>query len=767
MPAKSVAQQRLMGQVHAYQKGDLKHPSAQVKQMAGKINPTSVSHFAATKHKGLPKKAADITGELQRLVAKKKNDDTDETRFKPLGQFAKTALFPNQMGAGSVSLKVPMRPNPVQQLQSHAVPATASGIQGIALEAQKNNQQAGVQPGGHPTASIMKPASDAAMVDWYAFKAAMIQGGAPPASPLDLSAQAQQTPQGTVGTAGPTDPSQGGAPADPSQGGDPNQQLQAPVDATGQPLFGSTPATPPPPQAQAADPAMMQAMQGLTQDANDPDGNADAAGYGKIVAGMARNQIFKTGFENKQAGIGNALGGIKPLGTASELPKPPAPAPATPSGPVQMDGMQVNVTKEPPLNLTPDAFMSGLSGAPMKAGAQSADSRRFSATGESHGLSIAQDPDAHAKGQDAWSSIGKYMRGAPPLKSPLLKHATLLDLAVKAADGSFGNFGYSPSINIGIGGGGFGDMHPISMGQPRRRRDDDEPQQRTALPVSPPAAEEEPEKKDSGPGWGVPLTMAGLLGAGLLGMKAYNRFKSPTAPVTPPSVTPPPVNPLGALAYTPAKPSVAASPAKSLHWGNVSPAAMNDTAVEQAKRFGQMQQGIDAINARYKGKAGPMSPTDVSQLASLKERADGAASVTQRLTNAPLTALAGKPAAGPAGLYGPKPLPAKPVFGDIDTSRFNTQQTPLLQAYRDTATDTAIPWDAKQQALKTIVDQLHRSQAARPATQPASWRDKAMGNIAQTANEVPNTISNMLDTSVYHMTPERAQQIADENPGTP
>lgn len=56
MPAKSKSQQRLFGMVHAYQKGKLKSPPASVKRIASNISEEDASHFAETKHEGLPEK---------------------------------------------------------------------------------------------------------------------------------------------------------------------------------------------------------------------------------------------------------------------------------------------------------------------------------------------------------------------------------------------------------------------------------------------------------------------------------------------------------------------------------------------------------------------------------------------------------------------------------------------------------------------------------------------------------------------------------------
>ncbi len=58
MPAASKQQQKLMGIVHAIQKGGMKPSDAskQAQKMAKSMAPGDVKKFAATKHKGLPKK---------------------------------------------------------------------------------------------------------------------------------------------------------------------------------------------------------------------------------------------------------------------------------------------------------------------------------------------------------------------------------------------------------------------------------------------------------------------------------------------------------------------------------------------------------------------------------------------------------------------------------------------------------------------------------------------------------------------------------------
>lgn len=56
MPSHSKKQQRFMGMVHAFQKSELKDASPAVRKAAKSIDPDDATHFAKTKHKGLPEK---------------------------------------------------------------------------------------------------------------------------------------------------------------------------------------------------------------------------------------------------------------------------------------------------------------------------------------------------------------------------------------------------------------------------------------------------------------------------------------------------------------------------------------------------------------------------------------------------------------------------------------------------------------------------------------------------------------------------------------
>ena len=67
MPAKSKAQQKFMGMVHAAQKGE-KPVSAKVAKVAKRMKKKDAEDYASTKHKGLPTKVKKEA--LIRLISK-------------------------------------------------------------------------------------------------------------------------------------------------------------------------------------------------------------------------------------------------------------------------------------------------------------------------------------------------------------------------------------------------------------------------------------------------------------------------------------------------------------------------------------------------------------------------------------------------------------------------------------------------------------------------------------------------------------------------
>ena len=81
MPAKSQQQQKLMGLVHALQKGQVKPGKASkaAQSMAKSMKPSDVTKFAATKHKGLPKKVKkENMGVASMYVVRKPHADMKE-----------------------------------------------------------------------------------------------------------------------------------------------------------------------------------------------------------------------------------------------------------------------------------------------------------------------------------------------------------------------------------------------------------------------------------------------------------------------------------------------------------------------------------------------------------------------------------------------------------------------------------------------------------------------------------------------------------------
>jgi hypothetical protein len=77
MPAKSKAQQRFMGMVHATQKGDMETPSPEVSKAADSMSDKDAKDFASTSHKGLPDKIKEMVLAELRSVRAIQMDYTD------------------------------------------------------------------------------------------------------------------------------------------------------------------------------------------------------------------------------------------------------------------------------------------------------------------------------------------------------------------------------------------------------------------------------------------------------------------------------------------------------------------------------------------------------------------------------------------------------------------------------------------------------------------------------------------------------------------
>ncbi len=93
MPAKSQAQQKFMGMVHAAQKGE-KPASKAVAKVAKDMPKKAAKDFASTKHKGLPKKVKEATDTVE------KDEKGNVKSWKHEGDWKKTD---NKQGRGKVT----------------------------------------------------------------------------------------------------------------------------------------------------------------------------------------------------------------------------------------------------------------------------------------------------------------------------------------------------------------------------------------------------------------------------------------------------------------------------------------------------------------------------------------------------------------------------------------------------------------------------------------------------------------------------------------
>ena len=94
--AVSTAQQKFMGMVHAYKKGEMKDASPEVKKAAKSMSDTEATKFASTKHKGLPAHVAKEEVQLDEMgmpvIIMRKDGKTDklDKDFDPLAKTATT-----------------------------------------------------------------------------------------------------------------------------------------------------------------------------------------------------------------------------------------------------------------------------------------------------------------------------------------------------------------------------------------------------------------------------------------------------------------------------------------------------------------------------------------------------------------------------------------------------------------------------------------------------------------------------------------------------
>lgn len=126
MPAKSKAQQKLMGMVHATQTGQIKAPSEKVAKLAKSMTKKSAGDYASTKHKGLPKKV--------KKKAIKENMEY-ENKVGPLHAVQKPY-------SGCDLATLVFEVDPITGIQSHGIDAqTIHGVYPSPEEAQKVAQK--------------------------------------------------------------------------------------------------------------------------------------------------------------------------------------------------------------------------------------------------------------------------------------------------------------------------------------------------------------------------------------------------------------------------------------------------------------------------------------------------------------------------------------------------------------------------------------------------------------------------------------------------
>jgi hypothetical protein len=88
--AVSTSQQKFMGMVHAYKKGEMKNASPEVKRAAEEMGDTEAKKFASTKHEGLPK----------RVQKEETACDSSVPQRDPRGDYAKINLIKNKLRSG-------------------------------------------------------------------------------------------------------------------------------------------------------------------------------------------------------------------------------------------------------------------------------------------------------------------------------------------------------------------------------------------------------------------------------------------------------------------------------------------------------------------------------------------------------------------------------------------------------------------------------------------------------------------------------------------
>ena len=98
MPSKSKAQQKFMGMVYSYMKGDMKNAPAAVKKVAKDMKKSDVKKYASTKHKGLPPKINQesietIKGYIKRRIGEVMTEADNDFDVKKMKKLVKSSKY--------------------------------------------------------------------------------------------------------------------------------------------------------------------------------------------------------------------------------------------------------------------------------------------------------------------------------------------------------------------------------------------------------------------------------------------------------------------------------------------------------------------------------------------------------------------------------------------------------------------------------------------------------------------------------------------------
>lgn len=91
--AVSTAQQKFMGMVHAYKKGEMSNASPEVKKAAKEMSDKEAKKFASTKHEGLPQ-------HVKKEVKEETACDSSEPQRDTRGDYAKKEMIRNRLRSG-------------------------------------------------------------------------------------------------------------------------------------------------------------------------------------------------------------------------------------------------------------------------------------------------------------------------------------------------------------------------------------------------------------------------------------------------------------------------------------------------------------------------------------------------------------------------------------------------------------------------------------------------------------------------------------------